>query len=96
LQWQWIGEIVEITLTWDEVTGRLEALHRAPARQRCQDRNRAAPVGYFDRLAGFHAPEKLTRSLSQLPHSDAGHVLVVAHQEAAVSPSWAATCPGAK
>ncbi len=78
-QRQRIWEIIEITFAWNEVAGSLEAVNRTLARQGGQDGHRTAPVCYLHRLARFDPSEKLTRSLPQLPHSDAGHVLVVAH-----------------
>jgi hypothetical protein len=78
-QGQWIGQVVQVVLTGDEVASGAEALDRATVRQWGEDGDRAPPIGDLDRLAGLHPPQQLARSLPELAHSHRSHVLVIAH-----------------
>jgi streptogramin lyase len=66
-------------LTRDEVTRRFQALDRAFPWEWGEHGDGPATVGNLDGLAGFDTSKQFARPLSELTHSDACHVLVVAH-----------------
>jgi hypothetical protein len=72
-------QVVQVVLARDEVTRGLEVLHRPLARERGEDRYRAAAVGDLDGLSSLNSSQQLARPLAKFAHTHARHVLVVAH-----------------
>src|ERR1700730_14144554 len=80
---QWVRQVVPVSLARDEVARCPEALHRTLLWYWGEDGHPPATIRHLNWLAGFDPPEKLTGSLPELPHSNGGHVLLVAHERPA-------------
>lgn len=56
-----------------------QTFERSTVGERREHGHGSASVRYLDRLTGFDEPEELAGSLTQFPHTNRCHVLVVAH-----------------
>jgi hypothetical protein len=77
---QRLGEVVELFLSWHEVTRRPQTRERIIG-DRDQDRYRATAVGDLDALATLDSAQQLASPLPKLPYTNARHVLFVAQFE---------------
>src|SRR6266511_1332640 len=82
---QWCRQLLEISYSRVYLASRAQPFKRARLGQRREQRHRATAVGHFDRLAGCDTAQELARALSQLPHPNTRHVLLIAHS--ALSPA---------
>jgi len=75
---QW--KVIDVTDRRFDLSRSSQLLERAPLRHWGEESYGSATVGYLDRLSTTDLTKQLTRPLSQLSHSHAKHVLLIAHR----------------